>query len=189
MRKSKLARTLTPLLREPLSASSISRLEGELNLVYPAVVAAFATKHLELITLTNLKRSMVLMAFLEPYCVFSSRQNLAAALIRSCSTTWFNYQEKNCFACIEWKSLEDRETVLSDPLVRKQLKSFNAEVRASLLHERGNTEQDLTWEEDFGVYLESTEAKGIQHRFVTAHLVSDKYLGLHASKKKQCVII
>lgn len=84
--------------------------------------------------------------------------------------------------------MEDRAAVLSDSLVRKQLKSFNAEFRIPVVQGLGKTEDDLTWEEDFDVFLRSTGAKDIQHRFVTGRFVTDQYIGLDP-EKSSCVIV
>lgn len=184
--KSKLARTLAPLLREPVSAASISRYGDEIHLIYPR--QAYATKNLELITLPSVERQMMLKWYLERYTVLSSMNNIATTPVRSFSHNNLSHKKQTLFLCIEWKSLEDRATVLSDSPVRELMKSAHAEFRVPFLQELGKTEDDLTLEEDFDVFLRSTGAKDIQHRFVTAKCVTDDYLGLDPGRKK-CVIV
>lgn len=85
--------------------------------------------------------------------------------------------------------MEDRAAVLSDPVVRKTLKSLNAEFRVPILQELRKTEEELTWEENFEVFLQSRGARDIQHRFVTGKFVTDEYLGLDSKKRSSCVVI
>lgn len=47
------------------------------------------------------------------------------------------------------------------------MKTANAEHRAAVIQKLGKEEEDLTWEEDFQAFFESTGATNIQNRFST----------------------
>lgn len=189
---STLNRRLSPLLESPISTESIFRLPDSITLIYPG--ADFGPKCLEFITLYSPKRPMMLYPFLEPHWPGASCAGLAHVPVRSFSTTTIESSkgEKILFCCIEWKSLLDRATLFADTSLRKGMKTANAEHRAAVIQALGKAEEDLTWEEDLQVFLESTGATNIQFQFLTGDWVSEAYLGLgkdEAKKRRQCVIL
>ncbi|OOQ86530.1 hypothetical protein PEBR_21141 [Penicillium brasilianum] len=189
---STLNRLLSPLLQLPISRESIFRLPDTIKLIYPG--ADSGPKCLEFITFLSPKRPMMLYPFLEPHWPGASCAGLAHVPVRSFSTTTIESSkgEKILFCCIEWKSLQDRAILFADTSLRKGMKTANAEHRAAIIQALGKAEDDLTWEEDLQVFLESTGATNIQCQFLTGVWVSGAYLGLgkdEAKKWRRCVIL
>lgn len=181
---SKLNQVLSPLLAVPFSAQSVSRLDTELNLIYPAFVAGHATKCLEFLTFFEIQRPMLLSSFLDPYRAAGSRANLAEVPVKSYSTAGLTGETNTHFSCIEWKSFEDHIALFSDNSLRKQMRSVNADLRAPYVQALGKKEGELTWEEDLDIFFNSTGTKKIEHRLMIAKFVNDEYLGIEAKKSK-----
>lgn len=137
---------------------------------------------------------MMLYPFLEPHWPGASCAGLAHVPVRSFSTQTVHSpkRDKILFCCIEWKSLEDRAALYADSSLRTQMKTANAEHRATVIRTLGKAEEDLTWEEDLHVFFKSTGATDIQSRFLTGCWVSEAYLGLDKDtnrKRRRCVIM
>lgn len=188
---STLNRLLSPLLETPIWRESIFRIPDGIKLIHPG--ADSGPKCLEFITFHNPKRPMMLYPFLEPYWPGGSCEGLAHVPVRSFfnKTTESPEGDKILFCCIEWKSLEDRATLYTDPSLRKQMRTANAAYRAPVIRALGKKEEDLTWEEDLHVFFGSTGATDIQRQFLTGVWVNEAYLGLEKDenrKRASCVV-
>ncbi|KAJ5908047.1 hypothetical protein N7495_000729 [Penicillium taxi] len=176
---SPLSQNLSPLLKAPISVTSVSRFKNEIKLVRPGDEAS---KCLEFTTLYDSKRPLLFKAFLDQFMPGESCRGLLTVPVRSFTSTAvftesIEGREALCF-CIEWKSLQDRAAVFEDSSLRESMKFDQSETRAVFCQTLGKVEEKLTWEEDLQAYMASSGAKKIQSRFVTATLVTDEYLGM-----------
>ncbi|KAJ5807083.1 hypothetical protein N7474_010675 [Penicillium riverlandense] len=184
---SELGRRLSPLLERPLSEYPIWRLEEQLRMMHRL---DFPYSCLELLFVHNGKRPLWLPTFLDAYAPGGSNSGLYYVPV---NRQGHNFLERSngytSFYCIEWNTFERREEVFTEPALRQGMKQMYKEERQPILQALGKTEEELTWEEDLQIFIESTGPEKVQRHFVHATLVDDQYLGLDNRKKLPCVIL
>ena len=183
-----LSKALTPLLEQKASAKSAVRFSDDFRLSYPRGPKCFEFLTLHFAKIDEQPSYRILGYILERYvrengpCSWSNpplTQDLKpAGPIMSISNASPDDDKTRLF-CIEWESIQARRSLLQDPNVRTPFKQTFKEERSIVFQGLGKTDEDLTWEEEFRVFLLSMGAFESFSQFLTGSYLTDDYLGLN----------
>jgi hypothetical protein len=189
-KESTLSKTISPLLREPLSCESITTFPEKLELVYRSNYDNADPKCLEFLRVhwkepqssVGRRTILPLLSHFMPGC---SDDGLSVVPVSKCSLTLHDAGRTSIY-CIEWKSFEYRDAVLSNRKWRRMLQGDSVQEEWKLLlQEWGKADEDISPEEELLLFFLSHGAKSTDSRLVKATLMDGSYFGWSRDQVQQ----
>ncbi|CAI7657472.1 unnamed protein product [Penicillium pancosmium] len=177
---SSLGKSLSPLLKSPLSSGFITRFPEELEIAYTGNRTThdhyLEFLHVHWAESQSSVGRITINPMLNNFKCISSHDGRGPMPVIKYSLTLHDAGMTSIY-CIEWRSFEHRADVLSHPGWRRILKDSSGEERKVILQKWKKTEEVVSPEEDLLLFFISHGASDTNSQLVRAKLMNGKYFG------------